>query len=195
MPLLNILKYPDARLRTKAKTVTEFGAKLKTLSENMAETMYANKGIGLAATQVDEHIRFLIIDLGDLDENEKYVEGDEEAEVRLADKRTVQKLEVFVNPKILKSSGEIGYEEGCLSVPGVYANVTRKENLTLQYQDLDGNTHKIETSGLKSIVLQHEMDHLEGIVFPDRIGHMQRMLVLDKYNKLQALKEATAVKK
>lgn len=183
---MTIVKYPDPILRTKCEPVTEFTDELKTLAQDMAETMEEARGIGLAAIQVAIPKRMLVIDIGDLDADEQYIEGDAESEKRLAEKKKSSNVEVFINPEIIASEGEIEYEEGCLSVPGVYATIRRKEQLTLRYQDLDGNTHEIETHGLKSIVLQHEMDHLDGIVFPDRLGPMQKMMVLNKYKKLQA---------
>lgn len=194
MSLLELVYLPDPRLREKSKEVKDFSPELKKLVSDMSETMVWAKGIGLAAVQVGVHKRLLIIDIGDLDENDSYIEGDEESERRLAEKKTVSKIEVFINPVILEANGEIEYEEGCLSVPGVYSNVKRKEKLKLRYQDLEGKTHEIETHGLKSIVLQHEMDHLDGIVFTDKLGPMQRMMVLDKYNKLQAKKKASKQK-
>jgi len=185
MALLEIIKLPDPRLREKSKDVTLFDRELKALVANMAETMGWAKGIGLAAVQVAVHQRLLIIDIGDLSADEKYIEGNEESERRLAERKTTSKIEVYINPVILKGDGEIRYEEGCLSVPGVYSTVTRKEHLRLRYQDLDGKVHEEETHGLKSIVLQHEMDHLDGIVFTDRLGPMARMATLEKYNKLR----------
>lgn len=189
MALLEILYLPNPVLREKSEPVTDFGPSLKKLVSDMAETMVWAKGIGLAAVQVGVTKRLLIIDIGDLNEDDSYVEGDEESEQRLAERRKESKLEVFINPTIVESDGEIEYEEGCLSVPGVYSVVRRKEKLKLRYQDLDGKTHEIETHGLRSIVLQHEMDHLDGVVFTDRLGPMQRMAVLHRYNKLQKTKE------
>ncbi len=188
MALLPIVTLPDPRLREKSTDVTEFGPELKKLVVDMAETMAWAKGIGLAAVQIGLPKRLLVIDIGDLTEDDEYIEGDEESEKRLAERRTTSNLEVFVNPVILEADGQIEYEEGCLSIPGVYSKVRRKEHLVLRYQDVDGKTHQIETRGFKSIVLQHEMDHLEGIVFTDRIGPMQRMMVLDKYKKLRRRK-------
>jgi peptide deformylase len=185
MALLTIITLPDTRLREKSMPVTAFDARLKKLVSDMSETMHWAKGIGLAAIQVAVPERLLVIDIGDLTEDDEYIEGDEESEKRLAERRTVSKLEVFVNPQIIEASGDIEYEEGCLSVPGVYSLVKRSEHLKLRYQDLDGQTHTIETSGLKSIVLQHEMDHLDGIVFTDRLGPMQKMMILKKYDKLR----------
>ncbi len=185
MALLTIITLPDPRLRQKSKPVVDFDSKLKELVTDMAETMHWAKGIGLAAIQVAIAERILVIDIGDLTEDDEYIEGDDESEKRLAERRQVSKLEVFINPVILESSGDIEYEEGCLSVPGVYSLVKRREHLKLQYQDVDGKTHVVETDGLKSIVLQHEMDHLDGVVFTDRLGPMQKMMVLKKYEKLR----------
>jgi peptide deformylase len=185
MALLKIITLPDPRLRMKSEKVTSFDDSLKTLAADLIETMNWAKGIGLAAVQVGVHKRIIVIDIGDLNENEKYIEGDEESETRLSERKSVSNPEIFVNPEIIQSNGEIVYEEGCLSVPGVYAEVKRKESLKIRYQNLNGKSFEVETHGLRSIVLQHEMDHMEGIVFPDRLGTMQRMMVLKKYTKLQ----------
>ena len=197
MAILEIIHLPDPRLREKSKDVAsdEFGPKLKKLVSDMSETMVWAKGIGLAAVQVAVMKRLLIIDIGDLDADDAYVEGDEESERRLAERRQSSNVQVFVNPVIVSASGEIVYEEGCLSVPGVYSDVKRKESMTVRYQDLDGKTHELETKGLLSIVLQHEMDHLDGVVFTDRLGPMQRMVVLEKYNKMQRKKSEKAKSK
>ena len=188
MAVLEIIHLPDPRLRLKSAEVTQFDASLKKLVDDMFETMNWAKGIGLAAVQVAVMKRVLIIDIGDLSENDQYLEGDEESEKRLSERKNTSKLEVFINPVIVKSSGSIEYEEGCLSVPGVYSNVTRKEHLIVRYQDVTGRTHEIETHGLRSIVLQHEMDHLDGVVFTDRLGPMQKMMVLQKYTRMQKSK-------
>lgn len=188
MATLEIIHFPDPRLKIKSQPVSDFGPKLKRLVADMEETMHWAKGIGLAAIQVAVPQRLLVIDIGDLSSEDEYIEGNAESEQRLSERKTISNVEVFINPEILEASGEIVYEEGCLSVPGVYAKVKRHENLKLRYQDLDGLTHVIETTGLKSIVLQHEIDHLEGIVFPDRLGSLQKTLVLQKYAKLQKQK-------
>jgi len=183
---LKLIYYPDPRLRLKSEPVTVFDAALRETVQAMQKTMVQAKGIGLAAIQVAIPKRFLIIDIGDLDADEEYIEGDGESERRLSERKTVSNLEVFINPEILHASGEIEYEEGCLSVPGVHALVRRHESLKIRYQDLDGKTHEMETHGLRSIVFQHELDHLNGIVFPDRLSSIQKMMVLSKYKKLQA---------
>ncbi len=185
MALKTIIEYPDSRLRLKSSSVTSFNKELQTLVSDMAETMYESNGIGLAAIQIAVAQRILVIDIGDMEIDEEFIEGDNESESRLASKRTVKKLEVFINPEIISSSGEIEYEEGCLSVPGVYATVIRKNNLKIRYQDINGKTIEEETTGLKSIVLQHEMDHLDGVVFPDRLSAMNKMMILQRYTKLQ----------
>ncbi len=182
---MKIITYPDPRLRLKSARVETFDQELGDLVADMGETMYQASGIGLAAIQVAIPKRILVIDINGMDDDEEFIEGDEESERRLATKRKEKKLEVFINPEILKASGEIEYEEGCLSVPGVYAKVGRKESLKLRYQNLAGETIEEESHGFRSIVLQHEMDHLDGIVFPDRLSPMTRMMVLQKYNKLQ----------
>jgi peptide deformylase len=182
---LKIIHYPDPRLRLKSAPVEVFDQDLKTLARDLAETMYEANGIGLAAIQVAVPKRILVIDIGGMEHDEEFIEGDDESERRLASKRTEKKLEVFINPQIVISDGEIEYEEGCLSVPGVYAKVCRKEHLKLRYQDLSGKIIEEETHGLRSIVLQHEMDHLDGIVFPDRLSPLMKMMILQKYTKLQ----------
>lgn len=189
MATLEIIHYPDPRLKIKSEPVQVFDESLKKLAADMIETMHWAKGIGLAAIQVAVNKRILVIDIGDLSHDDEYIEGDQESETRLSERRQVSNPEIFVNPEIIESEGEIIYEEGCLSVPGVYAKVKRKEHLKLRYQDLSGKIHIVETSGLKSIVLQHEMDHLDGIVFPERLNPLQKSLVLKRYAKLQKQKE------
>ncbi len=189
MASLEIIKLPDPRLRQKSKPVTLFDADLKKFIKDMSDSMADAKGIGLAAVQVGVHKRVLILDLGDLDENDSYLEGDEESEKRLAERRTISNLEVYINPEIVSGDGEIEYEEGCLSVPGVYCKILRKEHLKVRYQDEKGNFHTVETHGLRSIAMQHEIDHLNGIVFVDHLGPMQKIMVMNKYNKAQKEKK------
>jgi peptide deformylase len=189
MAVLEIVTLPDPRLRQKSVPVTEFNEELRRFVNDMQDSMAAAKGIGLAAVQVGVLKRILILDLGDLNADEKYIEGDEGSERRLAERRKVSKLEVYINPEIVQASGDIDYEEGCLSVPGVYSCVKRHETLKLRFQDLEGRHFEVETHGLRSIAIQHELDHLNGVVFTDRLGPMQRMMVLNKYKKLQEQKK------
>ncbi len=185
MALLEIVKLPDPRLRVKSKPIVQFNEALKNLVKDMSDTMAVAKGIGLAAVQVGVHQRLLILDIGDLGDDENFIEGDEESERRLAERRKNSKIEVFINPEIVKAEGEIEYEEGCLSVPGIYAKICRKEKITLRFQNLNGQTEEIEARGLRAIALQHEIDHLNGVVFTDHLGSVQKMMLLKKYEKLQ----------
>lgn len=161
MALLDILHYPDPRLRTKAQPVTEFDDALKTLVADMAETMYAAPGIGLAATQVDRHIRLIVIDISE-DKND---------------------LLVLINPEILTQSGSTEFEEGCLSVPDIYAPVQRAESVTIRAQDVQGNTFELQADELLAICIQHEMDHLDGKVFVDYLSRLKRDRVKKKLQK------------
>ena len=162
MAILSILNYPDARLHTVAKPVKEVNAGIRRLIADMADTMYAAPGIGLAATQVDEHIQLIVIDTS----------------------REQNDLQVFVNPKITKKSGSQDYEEGCLSVPGVYENVTRAEKITVEALDKDGKKFTLDAEGLLSVCIQHEMDHLLGKVFVEYLSPLKRNRIKTKMVKL-----------
>ena len=162
MAILSILNYPDARLHTVAKPVKEVNAGIRRLIADMADTMYAAPGIGLAATQVDEHIQLIVIDTS----------------------REQNDLQVFVNPKITKKSGSQDYEEGCLSVPGVYESVTRAEKITVEALDKDGKKFTLDAEGLLSVCIQHEMDHLLGKVFVEYLSPLKRNRIKTKMVKL-----------
>ena len=161
MALLEILKYPDPRLRTVAKPVAEVTDELRQLIEDMLETMYAAPGIGLAATQVDFHERLLIIDITE-------------------DK--TQPL-CFINPEILEMSGSIENDEGCLSVPEVYESVERAEHIRVKALDKDGKEFELEAEGLLAVCIQHEMDHLEGKLFVDYLSQLKRSWLKKKLSK------------
>jgi peptide deformylase len=162
--MLKILHYPDPRLAEVSVPVTKFDEKLHKLLDGMAETMYEADGIGLAAPQVDERIRVFIIDLGDQEGQPK------------------KKWE-FINPKLSNGEGKIVFEEGCLSVPGLTEEVTRKERVTLNYQDRFGKARKLEAEGLLAVAIQHENDHLDGVVFVDRLSPIKRRLAKRKLAK------------
>ena len=151
MALLHILRYPDPRLHTKAKPVATVDAGIRKLAADMAETMYAAPGIGLAATQVDVHQRLLVLDVSE-------------------DKSG---LRVFINPEILWREGECVGEEGCLSVPGIYETVTRSERVKVRALDLDGKPFELEADGLLAVCLQHEIDHLDGKVFVEYLSRLK----------------------
>jgi peptide deformylase len=163
MAILEILNYPDPRLHTVAKPVKEVDANIKRLIENMAETMYAAPGIGLAATQVNQHIQLLIIDTSE----EK------------------NQLQVFINPKIVEKDGEREYEEGCLSVPGIYDKVTRAAHIKVEALDKNGKPFTIEAEGLLAVCIQHEMDHLLGKVFVEYLSPLKRTRIKNKMLKLR----------
>lgn len=161
MALLNILQYPDERLHTVAQPVTDFSQSLHTLIADMAETMYASRGIGLAATQVNVHQRVIVIDLS------------EERNQLLA----------LINPTITHKDGETTYEEGCLSVPGIYDKVTRAENITIEAFDMHGKPFKLDANGLLAICIQHEIDHLNGKVFVEYLSKLKQDRIKTKLKK------------
>ena len=153
MTLLSILRYPDKRLNKIAQPVTVFDARLKKLVADMAETMYEAPGVGLAASQVDEHIRLVVIDVSDHQ----------------------KQLQVFINPEIIWASEEkTVYDEGCLSVPGIYDGVERPAQVKVRAQDVDGQLFEIQADGLLAVCIQHELDHLEGIVVVEYLSPLKR---------------------
>jgi len=161
MALLPILNYPDPRLHTVAKPVTEFNAELKRFVQDMRDTMYDAPGIGLAATQVDRHIQVIVIDTS----------------------KEQNDLLVLINPKIIAQSGTQTYEEGCLSVPGVYETVTRAEKITVEAKNVNGELFTLEAEGLLSVCVQHEMDHLKGKVFVEYLSPLKRNRIKTKMVK------------
>ena len=170
MSILPILEVPDPRLKTVSTPVEKFDEELKTLIKDMTDTMYDAHGIGLAAIQVGVAKRILVIDL------QEAAEGEE------ADRNP----RVFINPEILDPSEELaGYKEGCLSVPEQYADVERPSTIRARWQDIDGKTHEEDMDGLMATCLQHEMDHLEGILFIDHLSRLKRQMVLKKLNKMR----------
>jgi peptide deformylase len=165
MALLDICTYPDQILRVKASPVKAFDGSLCKLIEDMAETMYNAPGIGLAANQIGISQRVLVIDLQRPD--------------------CEQGLIVLVNPQIVAAEGEIVYEEGCLSVPEFFSNVKRFNQVTVRGFDEHQNPVEIQASGLLAIALQHEMDHLDGKLFIDRIGSISRDIFIRRWKKKQ----------
>jgi len=155
MALLNILRYPDARLHKSASPVTVFDDVVKNLVRDLAETMYAAPGVGLAASQVDVHKEVIVVDVSDRRDS----------------------LVVLVNPEILEASGVSDIEEGCLSVPGVYDVVERAERVKVRAYDQNGNTFTLEAQGLLAVCIQHEMDHLKGKVFVEYLSQLKQQRV------------------
>ena len=161
MALLPILRFPDPRLRKVAVPVNKIDNGIKKLAADMAETMYEAPGIGLAATQVDVHQRVVVIDISE-EKND---------------------LLVLINPEITEMDGLAIGEEGCLSVPGIYDKVERAERVTIHYQDLDGKEQKMAAEGLLAVCIQHEIDHLDGIVFVDHLSQLKQGRIKSKRAK------------
>ncbi len=163
MAILKILQYPDERLHTVATPVAEVTDKIRSLIKDMAETMYDAPGIGLAATQVDVHQRIIVIDTSE----------------------TRDQLLVLINPEIIASSGISDYEEGCLSVPGIYGKVQRAESVTVKALNVQGETFVLEAGELLAVCIQHEMDHLAGKVFVEYWSRLKQARALAKLKKKQ----------
>ena len=163
MALLDILHYPDPRLRTRAQPVVHVDDTLRRLIDDMFETMYAAPGIGLAATQVNVHLRLVVIDISE-DRSEPLC---------------------LINPEIVEAAGQESSQEGCLSVPDVFEAVTRAERIRVRALDREGQSRIIEASGLTAVCIQHELDHLEGKLFVDRLSELKRTRIRKKYEKLQ----------
>ncbi|MEY5050198.1 MAG: hypothetical protein RLZZ619_128 [Pseudomonadota bacterium] len=162
MAVLPILHYPDPRLHTVAKPVSEINQKIKQLVSDMAQTMYEAPGIGLAATQVNAHVQVIVIDLSD-ERNQ---------------------LQVFINPEITWASEEKKvWQEGCLSVPDFYDEVLRPSEVKVKALDIDGKPFEIHADGLMAVCIQHEMDHLKGKVFVEYLSSLKRMRIAGKLKK------------
>ncbi|MDN3645968.1 peptide deformylase [Pontixanthobacter aestiaquae] len=189
MAIREILEVPDPRLKTVSTPVTTFDDELKVLVEDMFETMYDAPGIGLAAIQVGVPKRVLVIDLQEPDMDAEPEEcGHDHGDGEGAHKHYPPKKDprVFINPEILDPAEQLAtYQEGCLSVPEIYADVDRPETCKVRYQDLDGNTHEEKLDGLMATCIQHEMDHLEGILFIDHLSRLKKQMALKKLNKLR----------
>jgi len=161
MALLPILEFPDERLRTVAKPVEHIDADLQRLIDDMFETMYEAPGVGLAATQIDYHRQLIVIDVS------------EEKDQRL----------VLINPRIVETEGSQTCQEGCLSVPTIFADVARAERVVVEALDRDGTLRRIDATGLLAVCIQHEMDHLAGKVFVDYLSPLKRQMVKSKLEK------------
>ena len=185
MAIREILEVPDPRLKVVSEPVTSFDDELKTLVADMFETMYDAPGIGLAAIQVGVPLRVLVIDLQPEDEDAEPVACDHDGHHH-HHQPTKKEPRVFINPKILDPSDDHAvYNEGCLSVPEIYAEVERPARIRARWQDLDGKQYDEEIDGLLATCLQHEMDHLEGILFIDHLSRLKRQMVLKKLEKLR----------
>ena len=173
MALRKIVHYPEPVLKEKSLPVTEFNDELKLLAADMVETMYDAPGVGLAAPQVGVLKRLIILDCSAKEEDNDLI--------------------IAVNPEIVAGSGESLEEEGCLSVPGFYASVKRYSEVTMRYQDTDGNAHERQATDLLAVGIQHEIDHLEGVLFVDRLSPLKRSMFKKKYLKMLKEREADNV--
>src|SRR5262245_40064584 len=163
MAILSILQYPDPRLKKVASPVEQVNDSIRTLVRDMAETMYAAPGVGLAATQVDVHKQIIVIDISP----------------------TRNQLNVFINPQIVESEGVSDLEEGCLSVPGIYDKVARASRIRIRAVDLEGKPFELEADGMLAVCVQHEMDHLKGKVFVEYLSRLKRNRILARMRKLE----------
>jgi peptide deformylase len=161
MALLSILRYPDPRLNRRSAKVDQVNDRIRRLIKDMADTMYAAPGVGLAATQVDVHLQVIVIDISE----------------------TRDQLRVFINPELVAASGNAEVEEGCLSVPGVYDKVRRAERVTVRALDAEGKPFTLEAEGLLAVCIQHEMDHLEGKVFVEKLSRLKQSRILARMRK------------
>ena len=165
MAKLTILEYPDPRLRKQAAPVLAVTPEIQKLVRDMAETMYAAPGVGLAATQVDVHKRVIVIDISEARDD----------------------LHVFINPELVASEAQAEHEEGCLSVPGVYDRVTRAARITVRARNERGEPFELTTEGMLAVCIQHEMDHLVGKVFVDYLSPLKQARLSTKFRKKQRL--------
>ena len=161
MTILNVLHFPHPNLRKKANLVEAIDTGIRTLAENMQETMYAEGGIGLAATQVDVHKRIIVMDLSE----------------------TKDQPRVMINPEIIQREGNEEMQEGCLSVPGFYETVERAEKIRCRYLDLAGESQELDADGLLAVCIQHEIDHLDGKLFIDYLSPLKRQIIKKKIKK------------
>ena len=165
MALLQILKYPDSRLHTVAEPVAKVDEAIRSLVDDMADTMYAAPGIGLAATQVNVHKQVIVMDISE----------------------SKDQLLVLINPEIVESSGQIECEEGCLSVPGIFETVSRAAEIRVRALDRNGNIFEFDASGLLAVCVQHEMDHLKGKVFVEYLSLLKQERIVKKLRKAERL--------
>lgn len=179
MSLLKILTYPDPRLKEVSKPVVDFGPKLKKLAEDMLETMYDAHGIGLAAAQVGVLERVLVIDTRPRDDKGRRYNYEEMTELE----QKIQQPLFIANPRVIKGEGKQTFDEGCLSVPGFYETVERFDVVEIEGEDVNGKTFRFKTDGLLAVCVQHEMDHLDGQLFIDRISFLKSSRIKNQIKK------------
>ncbi|RUA06696.1 MAG: peptide deformylase [Gammaproteobacteria bacterium] len=179
--ILPILKFPDKRLRTKAIKVETVNASIKALVADMFETMYAEDGIGLAATQVDRHMQIVVMDVPDSGEDYQLL-------LKKRESKTKKPLEAkhplcFINPKIIEKGGKETHSEGCLSIPSYYADVERFNHVVVEALNENGEPFTLEARNLLAVCIQHELDHLKGILFVDYLSKLKQQRLKEKFRK------------
>jgi peptide deformylase len=172
MAIRTILHYPDKRLRDPGKKVEKITPELQKLIDDMAETMYAAPGVGLAATQIGEPYQLFVVDVADTDEPSD--------------------LKVFINPEILQAEGSIQFEEGCLSFPGAKEEIERSAQIRVRALDRNGKPFELEADGLLAVCIQHEYDHLQGVLMIDKLGPLKKRMLDRKMRKREASRESAA---
>ena len=188
MTVLHVIEAPDPFLKKKAVPIEKIDDSIKKLSEDMAETMIAYNGIGLAAPQVGKSIRMLVVHWTDrkLDCDDVKKKDDDKSKDDAEEEIDIREIRTFINPEIISHSDKLRiYEEGCLSVPKVYAEVKRPRDIRLRYQTLDGKTHEEDITDLMAVVLQHEIDHLDGVLFVDHLSKLKKSILLKRMEKLK----------
>ncbi|MEE9314324.1 MAG: peptide deformylase [Rhizobiaceae bacterium] len=188
MALLPIVKIPDPILRVQSKLVERVDDELRKFLDNMLETMYDAPGIGLAAVQVGEPLRIFTVDCAKRSDNEEDAvsEDGESSEPQRGETEEIYRDPIFlINPEIVAFTDDVSvYEEGCLSIPDYYADVERPAGCTVKYLDRDGAEQMLEADGLLSVCIQHELDHLNGVLFVDHISKLKRDMVIRKFTKM-----------
>lgn len=179
MSIKKILTFPDPRLREVSQPVTEFGPAVKKLADDMLETMYDARGIGLAAPQVGELVRMLVIDTRPRDEEGRRYKNDDQTEL---EQKVPQPL-ILINPQIIGGKGKTTFDEGCLSIPGYFETVSRFDYVEMKAQDVNGKEFIVKTDGLLAICMQHEMDHLEGTLFIDHLSFVKSNKIKNQIKK------------
>lgn len=174
-----ILTFPDPRLREVSKPVEKFGPDLKALADDMLETMYAARGIGLAAPQIGELVRMIVIDTRPTDDEGRRYKYDEMSELE----QSVKQPLILINPEIVKGEGKTTFDEGCLSIPGYYETVQRFEYIEMKAFDVNGKEFIVKTDGLLAICMQHELDHLEGTLFVDHLSFVKSNKIKNQIKK------------
>lgn len=177
--VMKILTFPDPKLREVAQPVVKFGPEIKKLAEDMIETMYAAQGIGLAAPQVGELVRMVVIDTRPKDDKGARYKYEEMSELEAA----VEQPLVLINPVIVKGEGKTTYDEGCLSVPGYFETVQRNDVIEIKAFDVNGKEFTVKTDGLLAICMQHELDHLEGTLFIDHLSFIKSNKIKNQIKK------------